>query len=67
MACPLTSVSDPIYGLFALRRADFEKAQGLNPVGYKIGLEVIKCGFENVAEVLIHFADRVRGESKLTA
>lgn len=67
MARPLTSARDPMSGFFALRRADFENAQDLNPVGYKIGLElIVKCGFENVAEVPIHFADRVHGESKLT-
>lgn len=67
LARPLTSARDPMSGFFALRRADFEKAQDLNPVGYKIGLElIVKCGFENVAEVPIHFADRVHGESKLT-
>ncbi|MGE8104792.1 glycosyltransferase [Allorhizobium sp. NPDC080224] len=67
MARPLTSARDPMSGFFALRRADFEKARELNPVGYKIGLElIVKCGFENVAEVPIHFADRVYGESKLT-
>jgi len=39
----------------------------MNPVGYKIGLEVIvKCGFKNTTEVPIHFSDRYKGESKLT-
>lgn len=67
LARPLTSARDPMSGFFALRRADFEKAQDLNPVGYKIGLELIaKCGFKNVAEVPIHFSDRTLGESKLT-
>lgn len=67
LARPLTSARDPMSGFFALRRADFEKAQGLNPVGYKIGLElIVKCSFENVAEVPIHFSDRTLGESKLT-
>jgi dolichol-phosphate mannosyltransferase len=54
-------------GFFALRKADFDKADDLNPVGYKIALElIVKCGFENVGEVPIHFTDRVHGESKLT-
>jgi dolichol-phosphate mannosyltransferase len=67
LARPLTSVRDPMSGFFALRRADFANAQDLNPVGYKIALElIVKCGFENVGEVPIHFADRVHGESKLT-
>ena len=67
LARPLTSARDPMSGFFTLRRADFEKAQHLNPVGYKIGLElIVKCGFDNIGEVPIHFVDRVHGESKLT-
>lgn len=67
LARPLTRVSDPMSGFFALRRADFEAADTLNPVGYKIALElIVKCRFDNVAEVPIHFTDRVHGESKLT-
>lgn len=67
LARPLTSIKDPMSGFFALRKADFERAQELNPVGYKIALElIVKCGFENVAEVPIQFTDRVYGESKLT-
>jgi dolichol-phosphate mannosyltransferase len=67
LARPLTRVKDPMSGFFALRRADFERAEELNPVGYKVALEIIvKCGFENVAEVPIHFSDRALGESKLT-
>ena len=67
MARPLTAARDPLSGFFALRKSDFDAAQNLNPVGYKIGLElIVKCGFENIAEVPIHFADRVHGESKLS-
>ncbi|MEL6768944.1 MAG: glycosyltransferase family 2 protein [Pseudomonadota bacterium] len=67
LARPLTSAKDPMSGFFALRREDFERADELNPVGYKIGLElIVKCRFENVGEVPIHFTDRVHGESKLT-
>lgn len=67
LAAPLTSAKDPMSGFFALRRSSFQKAQNLNPVGYKIGLElIVKCDVENVAEVPIHFRDRVHGESKLT-
>jgi dolichol-phosphate mannosyltransferase len=68
LARPLTSVHDPMSGFFALRRADFQEAQyRLNPIGYKIALElIVKCGFENLGEVPIHFADRLHGESKLT-
>lgn len=67
LARPLTSVKDPMSGFFTLRKSDLDQASGLNPVGYKIALEIItKCAFENVGEVPIAFADRVHGESKLT-
>lgn len=67
MARPLTSARDPMSGFFALRKADFASATELNPIGYKIALElIVKCGFENVAEVPFNFTDRVHGESKLT-
>ncbi len=67
LARPLTKVHDPMSGFFALRKADFDRADELNPVGYKIALElIVKCGFQNVGEVPIHFTDRIHGESKLT-
>ncbi len=67
LARPLTKVRDPMSGFFALRREDFERVQDLNPVGYKIALEILVKGrFGEVGEVPIHFADRVHGESKLT-
>lgn len=67
LARPLTSAKDPMSGFFALRKDDFDQARHLNPVGYKIALElIVKCDFENVAEIPIHFTDRVHGESKLS-
>ena len=67
LAIPLTSAKDPMSGFFALRKADFDKAVDLNPVGYKVALElIVKCGFRNIGEVPIHFSDRLHGESKLT-
>lgn len=68
LAKPLTSAKDPMAGFFALRKSDFESAeQKLDPVGYKIGLElIVKCDCCKVREVPIHFADRQFGESKLS-
>ena len=67
LARPLTHVSDPMSGFFALRRETFEAGRDFNPIGYKIGLElVVKCRCERVVEVPIHFADRRFGTSKLT-
>ncbi len=67
LARPLTSAKDPMSGFFAFRKADFDKADSLNPVGYKVALElIVKCGFRNIGEVPIRFLDRRHGESKLT-
>jgi dolichol-phosphate mannosyltransferase len=67
MARPFTNVKDPMSGFIALTREQFGRAQELNPVGYKIGLELlVKCRCKNVAEVPIHFANRAAGESKLS-
>ena len=56
-------------GFFCLRRDTFDRgaAVGLNPMGYKIGLELmVRCGCARVAEVPITFRDREAGASKLT-
>lgn len=67
LARPLTSARDPMAGFFVIRRSTFEAAPSLNPVGYKIGLELmVKCGCRRVREVPIFFSDRQLGKSKLT-
>jgi dolichol-phosphate mannosyltransferase len=67
LARPLTHVEDPMSGFFALRRRTFEAGREMNPLGYKIGLElVVKCRCERVVEVPIHFANRRFGSSKLS-
>jgi dolichol-phosphate mannosyltransferase len=67
LATPLTRAADPMAGFFGLRRESFEAAEQLNPIGYKIGLELmIKCRCQRVVEVPIHFANRKCGTSKLT-
>jgi len=67
LARPLTSVKDPMSGFFALSRKTFESASDLNPIGYKIGLELmVKCNLHRIEEIPIHFRDRQFGESKLT-
>ncbi len=67
MARPLTSTSDPMAGFFCLRRDTYHAARQLNPIGYKIGLELlVKCGCRNIAEVPICFANRLHGSSKLS-
>lgn len=67
LARPLTTISDPMSGFFALPRSVFERAEKPSPLGYKIGLElIVRCRCRNVQEVPIHFANRAHGESKLT-
>jgi dolichol-phosphate mannosyltransferase len=61
----LTDVKDPMSGFFFLRRDVIENKK-LNPLGFKIGLEILVRGeYENVIEVPILFGDRIHGESKL--
>ncbi len=67
LARPLTSVKDPMSGFFAIRRTVYERAAPLNPVGYKIALElIVKCNCSIIREVPIRFAQRQFGESKLS-
>jgi dolichol-phosphate mannosyltransferase len=67
LARPLTSAKDPMSGFFAIRRERVGRAVGLDPIGYKIGLELlVRCGCRDVREVPIHFADRKAGKSKLS-
>ncbi|MBS3735526.1 MAG: glycosyltransferase family 2 protein [Phycisphaerae bacterium] len=67
LARPFTNVKDPMSGFLAFRRRLLDDAAAFNPVGYKIGLElIVKCRCQDVREVPIHFADRTRGRSKLT-
>jgi dolichol-phosphate mannosyltransferase len=63
----LGRVSDPMSGYFMVRRSSIAGAT-LNPVGYKILLEVIGRGkVREIAEVGYVFCERVKGESKVTS
>lgn len=67
LARPFTAIHDPMSGYFALRRETLRRADHLNPIGYKIGLElIVKCRCRRVTEVPICFANRIHGESKLS-
>lgn len=60
-------ITDPMSGFFALRRATFENADPPDPIGYKIGLELMCRGHcRRVVEIPITFHDRQHGRSKLT-
>ena len=67
LARPLTNLRDPMSGFFGIRRATYENAARLDPIGYKIGLELLVKGrCRKPVEVPINFAARHAGESKLT-
>jgi dolichol-phosphate mannosyltransferase len=61
------NVTDPMAGFFALKRQTYRNARNLTPLGYKIALELMcKARVQNVREIPIHFAMRLKGESKLS-
>lgn len=66
LAYPLVpKIKDRSTGLFGFRRKCVD-ANKLNPLGFKIALEVmIKGAFDSVVEVPYVFVPRLRGESKL--
>lgn len=65
LARPLAHLSDPMSGFFALHRRTWEQAAPLDPIGYKIALELfVKGRCRRPAEVPITFASRTAGTSK---
>lgn len=65
LARPLTSVKDLTSGYFLVRRAALDNVQ-LDPIGFKIGLEVIaKAHYGKSVEIPYVFTDRIAGDSKL--
>lgn len=65
LAQPLTAVRDITSGYFLVRRSALEGVE-LDPIGFKIGLEVMtKARYQRFVEVPYVFTDRVAGESKL--
>lgn len=65
LARPLAPWSDPMAGFFALRREIWQRADPLDPIGYKIALELyVKGRCRRPVEVPIRFAVRAAGESK---
>jgi len=65
LAKPLTPVRDITSGFFLVNRRALESVD-LDPIGFKIGLEVIaKAHYGRALEVPYVFTDRVAGTSKL--
>ncbi len=59
-------VKDPLSGFFALKKSTFLRSDPLQPVGWKIGLELmLKCHCKQIKEIPIHFSERLYGKSKL--
>ena len=64
----LTSVRDPMTGYFAMRRKNWPDPAGLDPIGFKICLDIIvrqAIPNKRIHEIPIFFADRKFGHSKL--
>ena len=67
LARPLTPVKDITSGYFFCKRSVIEGV-ALDPIGFKIGLEVIVKGkYEKAKEVPYVFTDRTHGSSKLNS
>ncbi len=65
LARPLTNVKDITSGFFLVKREALEGVQ-LDPIGFKIGLEVVaKARYGRAIEIPYVFTDRIVGESKL--
>ena len=65
LAQPLTRIKDITSGYFLVKRDSLAGVE-LDPIGFKIGLEVIaKAHYARALEVPYVFTDRVAGESKL--
>lgn len=65
LARGVTSMSDPTSGFMAIRRSILKGVE-LDPVGWKIVLEVLVKTDPALVEVPIVFTDRCKGESKLS-
>ena len=65
LTIPLVSCSDPLSGFFATDRRLLPGLQTLQPIGYKIALELMVRGQLRVKELPIDFRDRSMGSSKM--
>jgi dolichol-phosphate mannosyltransferase len=65
LAAPLTRLKDVTSGYLLVKREAIEGVE-LDPIGFKIGLEVIAKGhYGKAIEIPYVFTDRIVGESKL--
>ncbi|KAL9648467.1 hypothetical protein ABK040_014087 [Willaertia magna] len=68
MARPLTPLSDPMSGFFAITTEAYRRARSsVNPIGFKIALELyVKASIKKHSEVPFAFGVRLHGYSKLS-
>ena len=67
LARPFSGIADPMAGFFAFPSHLLRDVSILNPLGFKIGLEIlVKCEPQRVLEVPIRFRERLYGRSKLS-
>lgn len=60
------NVKDPLSGFMAIRKDKCFGGAPLEPIGWKISLElIVKCHCKNVKEIPIDFSERLHGKSKL--
>ncbi|MDB9822133.1 glycosyltransferase family 2 protein [Deltaproteobacteria bacterium] len=64
MAIGLTSLSDPTSGFMAIRKSMFDDID-IDPLGWKIVLEVVVKAKPRIKEIPILFTERKKGKSKL--
>lgn len=66
LGSPVTPIKDVTSGYFAFKRTIIDGV-ALNPIGYKIGLEIfVKAHYRKYKEIPYIFTDRRAGKSKLT-
>jgi len=66
LARPLTPVRDMVAGFFCVRAGSVDFAR-LDPLGYKIALElIVRHRWTRVVEIPISFVDRAAGQTKLS-
>ncbi|CAD7939620.1 unnamed protein product [Amoebophrya sp. A120] len=68
LAWGLCSSRDPMSGFFCVRKGTLQRGiDQINPIGFKIGLEIMARCRCSVQDVPIMFQERLHGESKLSA
>ena len=62
----INNINDPFSGFFAIRKKSSNAIEKLDPIGWKIMLEIIiKWDYTRIKEIPIYFGRRRKGKSKL--